>query len=311
MRRTPHWLKRKSFHVHRSPSTPSCAPSVRPSSPLRWRRGVTILELLTAVGVMGMLAAIVLPAVNSSREAARRTQCFHQLRQVGLALQSYHDSHQALPAGVTWDAAHGSVQGWGSRILPYLELGNLHVSIDSSLPVSHQQHSDVRRTQVAMFVCPSDIVTETFTLHAETAVEGVAGPPLIDLPTANYMGVFGTSEPDDGIPMPSGEGAFIDSRPVCFAHLLRGLSNTVIVGERTMSRVPSTWFGVDMQGEDAACRLLGNNATVPNCESCDECEFNSRHPGGVGFLWADGHVELIADGIESDEYRRLSLRTDY
>ena len=78
-----------------------------------------------------------------------------------------------------------------------------------------------------------------------------------------------------------------------------------------MARVPSTWLGVDFRGEDAACRLVGNAETSPNHPTCDECEFDSRHPDGANFLWGDGHVRLISENIDSVEYRRLARRSEF
>ena len=100
----------------------------------------------------------------------------------------------------------------------------------------------------------------------------------------------------------------IAGRPVRFADLRRGLSHTLLVGERTMAMIPSTWLGVDIQGEDATCRLVGSAITQPNCTDCDECEFASRHVGGVNFLWADGHVDLLSEDIDPAEYRQLARR---
>ena len=145
-------------------------------------------------------------------------------------------------------------------------------------------------------------------LHEDDELTGSSGP-LVRLPTANYVGVFGVSEPDEFIPAPLGEGAFEGVRPVRFEELRRGLTQTFLVGERTMAKVPSTWLGVDMRGEDAACRLAGNALTSPNCALCDECEFDSRHSGGSNFLFGDGRVKLISQSIDSNEYRRLARRS--
>jgi prepilin-type processing-associated H-X9-DG protein len=90
--------------------------------------------------------------------------------------------------------------------------------------------------------------------------------------------------------------------------LQRGQSHTIIVGERTMAMVPTTWFGVDFHGEDAACRLVGSAITAPSCEFCDECEFASRHSGGSNFVWADGHVSLVSSDIDVEAYRTLAKR---
>jgi prepilin-type processing-associated H-X9-DG protein len=71
---------------------------------------------------------------------------------------------------------------------------------------------------------------------------------------------------------------------------------------------PSTWLGVNFRGEDAACRLVGSAITSPNCMSCDECEFSSRHRGSANFVCADGHVDVVADDISPIEYQRLAKR---
>jgi prepilin-type processing-associated H-X9-DG protein len=95
---------------------------------------------------------------------------------------------------------------------------------------------------------------------------------------------------------------------VRYADLERGQSHTLLVGERTTAMVPSTWLGVDFRGEDAACRLVGSAITTPSCETCDECEFGSRHSGGSNFAWADGHVTLVDDNIDPAEYQQLAKR---
>jgi prepilin-type processing-associated H-X9-DG protein len=131
---------------------------------------------------------------------------------------------------------------------------------------------------------------------------------LVRLPTANYLGVFGTLEADETFPAPAGDGPIVSHRIVRFVDLQRGTSHTIIVGERPTAMVPSTWYGVNFKGEDAACRLVGSAITSPNCESCDECEFGSRHSGGSNFAWADGHVTLVHDDIDRNEYQLLSKR---
>ncbi len=179
-------------------------------------------------------------------------------------------------------------------------------------------------------LCPSDITESTFTLFHKhdqeqpnlgrvAGVGGVAGVgrivdqdtvtgpiELAQLPTANYLGVFGTMEPDDEIPAPIGDGAFIENRPVRFREFQRGLSDTIVVGERTMAQVPSTWFGVALAGEDATARLVGATLEGINNPLADECDYSSRHPGGANFLWADGHVSFITESIDLAEYHQLA-----
>jgi prepilin-type processing-associated H-X9-DG protein/prepilin-type N-terminal cleavage/methylation domain-containing protein len=277
--------------------------------------GFTVLELLAALAVVGVLLAVVLPALSAAREAARRAECTNHLKQLGLALHNYEDSFRCFPAGWQWESTQQSAYGWAVPLLPYVDQRGAYSLIDRNQPVTDPANDSARDQTLAIMLCPSDLAVPTFSLLPEPAAITLSSDgtpvdrPLVDLPTANYMGVFGTPEADDSIPAPPGDGTFIESRPVRLAELRRGLSRTVIIGERTMARVPSTWLGVDFRGADAACRLVGNTATRPNCGECDECEFDSRHPGGVNFLWGDGHVELLSDEIDTLEYRRLSQRS--
>jgi prepilin-type processing-associated H-X9-DG protein len=78
------------------------------------------------------------------------------------------------------------------------------------------------------------------------------------------------------------------------------------VGERTARKLPSTWLGFDLRGEDAAGRVTGQAWLGPNRADADECEFDSRHPGGVNFLWGDGHVAWLIDEIDAMLYRQLA-----
>lgn len=276
----------------------------------------TVLELLVSITIVGVLAAIVLPAIAAARETAHRVQCSSNLRQVGIALNVYHDCSGSLPTGWQWDEMQRSAYGWAVELLPSLEQAAVHQAVDASQPLNAPVNAAARSLQVTILVCPSDHAAREFPLFAELPAVSLSVPPsaseepLIRLPTASYVGVFGISEPDDTIPAPPGEGAFIESRPIRVAEFQRGVTNTLFVGERTMAQLPSTWLGIDSRGEDAACRLVGIAATAPNCSDCDECEFTSRHPGGANFLWGDGHVELVANSIDRLVYRRLSTRLD-
>lgn len=280
------------------------------------RAAFTVLELLVSITIIGFLAAVLLPAIAAAREAAQRVQCSSNLRQVGIALNMYHDCSGSLPSGWQWDEEQRSAYGWAVELLPSLEQGTVHQAVDASQPLNAPANAMAHSLQVAVLICPSDHATQDFPLFAEPSIVSMTVPastpeePLTRLPTASYVGVFGISEPDDAIPAPPGEGAFIESRPIRVAEFQRGISNTLFVGERTMARLPSTWLGIDSRGEDAACRLVGIAATAPNCQICDECEFSSRHTGGSIFLWGDGHVELIANTIDRRVYRQLSKRLE-
>ena len=201
-------------------------------------------------------------------------------------------------------------------------------------PSSMTNEPNAHRLATKLFVCPSDIIEPIFGLREEEddededdehftaslrsrsaiATKQTSPANLMYLPTATYVGVFGTVEADEitddevirnGTPT-VGDGSVVHDRRIRLAHLRRGTSKTILVGERTMAMVPSTWLGVDMRGDDAPCRLVGSAMTRPNCEDCDECEFSSRHRSGVNFLWADGRVALVADAVDSKTYQDSS-----
>ena len=117
----------------------------------------------------------------------------------------------------------------------------------------------------------------------------------------------GSSDPDELTELDGG-GSFIAAQPIRFRDLTNGLSHVAVVSERTARRLPSTWLGFHLQGEDAAGRVLGFASFGPNHRDADECEFDSRHPNCINMLFADGHVQVVADGIDSDLYRRMARR---
>lgn len=289
----------------------------------RRERAFTVLELLVVTAIIGALIGLLFPALMAARESARRLQCKSNLREIGLAIQQRHEAVKKLPEAWTAASDRMSGYGWAVALLPYLEESDLSNSIGRTLPISDDRNESPRSTDLAIMRCPSDISDPTFELlvemhdppviHASSSM--VAPPlaadetvPLVRLPTANYLGVYGTLEADESFPAPAGDGPIISDRAVRFADLQRGQSHTLIVGERTAAMVPSTWLGVDFQGEDAACRLVGSAMTTPNCETCDECEFGSRHSGGSNFVWADGHVSLVPDDIDTIVYQGLAKR---
>lgn len=287
----------------------------------RPRSGFTVLELLVTIAIIGVLVALLLPAIMYAREAARRTQCVNNLMQIGIAIQHYHGNMKRLPAA--WKQASDGVSGygWAVELLPYMEESNIHQKIASTLPITAAQNNGARTSDIALLRCPSDISEPTFELypenhagdahHATIAATGTSQstpPSLAELPIANYAGVFGTIEADETFPAPHGDGPIVYDRRVRFQDLLRGQSHTILVGERTTAMVPTTWYGVSFRGEDAACRLVGSAMTAPSCDFCDECEFASRHSGGANFLWADGHVSLVSHDIDEKEYQQLAKR---
>ncbi|TWU35009.1 DUF1559 domain-containing protein [Novipirellula artificiosorum] len=283
------------------------------------RFAFTVLELLVTLVAIGIVLGLLLPAVGLARESARRVQCVSHLRQIGIALHHHHDVHRNLPPGWQFDRQNQSAYGWAVPLLPFMEQTRLAECIDVCKPVDAPSHALARQTSLPIMLCPSDITELTFTLFEEgeegkedgeaTSVGSGSSrdlTPLVRLPTANFVGVFGTIEPDDEIPAPIGDGAFVENRAMRFRDFSRGTASTLVVGERTMAQVPSTWFGVRLSGEDAAARLVGSALEGINNPMADECDFSSRHGGGANFLWGDGHVTFVTERVDLQEYHRWS-----
>jgi prepilin-type N-terminal cleavage/methylation domain-containing protein/prepilin-type processing-associated H-X9-DG protein len=140
--------------------------------PLRSRPGFTMIELLVVIAIISTLVALLLPAVQGAREAARRTQCLNNLKQIGLALHNYVDANLCFPpsyiqgsataAGVSDginvpDLGYNNVNGWGwgALILPYIEQGNAYKSLKLNLPCWATENATAVRTQVSVYLCPS------------------------------------------------------------------------------------------------------------------------------------------------------------
>ena len=292
------------------------------------RRALTVLELLVTMSVIGVLLAVLLPAVQSARETARRTQCQNNLRQLGIALHLHHDTFQNLPAGWCEISGKPIATGWVPDLLPFLEQAELRTQVQSKWlkPVSvnvaaqsaftavlGQAESGVLATP-SVLVCPSDVAERTFQLYQEDDINSGDLDPLsekvlMELPQANYLGLAGYSDPDE----PSeydGAGVFVHRRRYSFRDLTRGLSQVAVVSERTARKLPSTWLGFHVLGEDAPGRVLGFCNLGPNIATSDECELDSRHPGCILVLFADGHVQTVSDSVDQAIYRSMATRAD-
>jgi prepilin-type N-terminal cleavage/methylation domain-containing protein len=118
------------------------------------RRGFTLVELLVVIAIIGILVALLLPAVQAAREAARRSQCLNNLKQIGLALHNYHDTHKVLPFGQGGTADRFSAL---ALMLPFMEQSNLHNLIDFKQSTTAAANNAARLTEVPLFRCPSDL----------------------------------------------------------------------------------------------------------------------------------------------------------
>ncbi|MFL5340538.1 MAG: DUF1559 domain-containing protein [Gemmataceae bacterium] len=226
------------------------------------RRAFTLIELLVVIAIIGTLIGLLLPAVQKVREAAARTKCTNNLKQIGLALHNYHDTRGFLPPGYkdvnidpnsTPDNDWGPGWGWASYILPYVEQDNLYRLIDFNQPVGTGVNAAVSVLPLPVYQCHSDGYQDPFDVYNSSynVIARVAH--------ANYIACAGWEEcfwcaggnpqpgPGDdglaGIYGLAGRGAFFRNSKIRLDDVKDGLSGTIFIGERSANHAPATWTG--------------------------------------------------------------------
>ena len=284
----------------------------------RRSRGFTLIELLVVIAIIATLIALLLPAVQMARAAARRTQNRNNLKQVGLALHNYHEVYGLFPAG--WiGLAGGAVDvegdngfGWATMILPYIDHQPLFDDFDFKLPITDPANVPMARTYLPVYRNPSDTGPNDWKIEDEL----MPGTVLATLSTSNYVGVFGTRELEDCEGMAPGtqctsDGVFYHNSRTKIRDILDGTSNTFVVGERETRSDQgwySTWVGVVPGGEEAFARILGVADHPPNHPDGHFDDFGSRDAGGCHFVFGDGHVKFLSELINLSVYQGLATR---
>lgn len=221
------------------------------------QQAFTLVELLVVIAIIGVLVALLLPAVQAAREAARRAQCMNNMKQQGLALQNYHAAKNELPAGAILDQAccSGSktFSGWTIEILPYMEDDNLRQLYNNKQSVGHASSQEFRETFIDAYYCPSDLPPDL--LFPESGGEGGWGSQSVRSPrlwmTSSYRGMAGRSDgrstwylmedidkvpfewrgPLHGVLQKGATGVGSELRAESFKNITDGLSNTILLGE--------------------------------------------------------------------------------
>jgi type II secretory pathway pseudopilin PulG len=273
------------------------------------------------IAIIGILVSLLVPAVQKVREAAARTQCQNNLKQIGLALHGYHDRMKVLPPGyydvAPWPANDaGPGWGWASFILADLEQGPLQSQVNLNLNVGSGTAPIpfVRAQFLPVFSCPSDRLLGTF-----TATDG--GANSWALAQGSYVACNGNDGVDDNTTPPH-TGAFVRAvRGFRFADINDGLSNTFFVGERCTTMSLATWAGVPLGAIVPSVRAPGDYSGgsalvlghcgphLPNDNIVTDADaMSSAHVAGVQFLLGDGSVRLIVNSITQQTYDALATR---
>jgi len=288
------------------------------------RRGFSLIELLVVIAIVGVLVALLLPAVQAARNAASRAQCTNNLKQIGLALQNYHDAAHVFPPGYVsfFDASGediGPGWGWAALILSYMEEGPLDSALNFHRSVETAANETARSRQVKSYICPTDAVPAIWLAERHNVVGQSLGV-ICDVAAANYVGNFGVREP--GV---DGEGVFFRNSAVRLKDVTDGASKTLAVGERSFHWGPATWTGVVRDAsivptpDSASPPGFFNSSNFvlahtfegdggPGCLGTEANGFASLHPGGANFLFADGHVAFVPTIMNHEFYKALSTR---
>jgi prepilin-type N-terminal cleavage/methylation domain-containing protein/prepilin-type processing-associated H-X9-DG protein len=301
------------------------------------RRGLTLVELLVVIAIIGLLVSLLLPAVQSAREAARRTQCGNNLKQLGLALLAHESSFGALPCG---GAKSGHQLSWHAVILPQIEQRPLFDQIDWQTTGGYPVNQPLSRDHaVATFFCPtnpadswrgiwdSSIVNgvRCYTQH----YNGVAGPvgtnpvtnaahPHVSSSAFDQVCSASSSvQPGERGGFAKGGVLFVDSQ-VPMAAIRDGASNTLAIGERPLGE--TSWLAgtsnrLEWPCDAAAFKNLLHpiNHVVPAdavpIAGGNSRPFGSRHPGGAQFVFCDGAVRFLAETTELALLQALASRS--
>lgn len=287
------------------------------------RRGFTLIELLVVIAIIAVLIALLLPAVQQAREAARRTQCKNNLKQLGLALHNYHDIFNVFPSG--WIGVQGGIQtaqagingaGWGAMLLPQLDQSALYNQFNPNVAIENPLNDTFRLQTLAVFRCPSDPQPERFKIDAD----GSPGTTICELAIANYIGSFGTDSVDGCENAPglapvrangqcASDGVFYHNSSVKLRDVFDGTSNTFLAGERKTNPLLawySTWVGRVAGAEEMFQRVVGTFDHTPNHPATHFDDFSSQHRGGTQFVFADGHVRFISENIDHGVYNAVA-----
>jgi len=269
------------------------------------RRGFTLVELLVVIAIIGVLVALLLPAVQAAREAARRTQCINNEKQTGLGLINFHDTEGHFPAGTLLG---GTGWSWSARILPYMEVGNLHKQIDFNIPYNavHRINNEAMRTFVSHYVCPS--AGQPLLIACCGAIRGDE-----DSAETNYSAVATHRDGTDAFYARDLDGTgimYLQSKTE-IRHVIDGTSNTFLVAECDLEQndpynVKSTQnWGKLWASENRVTTAYGINSDLGHVHA----PVRSHHPGGAHFLFADGHVGYLSEGIDQLTLEALTTRS--
>lgn len=302
-------------------------------------RGFTLVELLVVIAIIGVLIALLLPAVQAAREAGRRSQCSNNLKQLGLAMQNYHDVNNKFPIGVNYQ------HNWRVDVLPYMEQSNVYDKLDFSGASDFSANTVdantpiLRELVIDAYVCPSSDLdplmnpgwnTQKYQYHHYMGIGGAVGTS-----NGSCIQFYGQS---------CDNGPLLHNQKTGFKDLTDGSSNTIIIGEQSAlvdytgsptSSFPNGktqglggyrggWHGPGNYNK-APSQTGITSGVVPvkygpnsDCGSGFDCGYvyinstilASNHPTGILAASADGSVAFVSDTINLVTFKNMAMRND-
>jgi prepilin-type N-terminal cleavage/methylation domain-containing protein len=300
-------------------------------------QGFTLIELLVVIAIIGVLVALLLPAVQTAREAARRMQCGNNLKQIGLAIHSYHDVHKKLPYGSGFDYVGANAgHTWTAFILPFLEAQSVYDLFDFRYGAGDPINQRAVTTVINTYLCPSDPITETPILTNRPNAGSINPSSSLAL---SYPASMGPTQPDHcplcpagtspsaanwccqgfnfGSAGPAGNSVGMFGRypkSFRFSDVRDGLSQTFMIGETIP--IHCAYNGAYCPNFPVAATTVplntmdADNGSLFCSGPCYQttCHFKSFHPGAAHFVMGDGSVHLIDELIDFQVYNGLGTR---
>jgi prepilin-type N-terminal cleavage/methylation domain-containing protein/prepilin-type processing-associated H-X9-DG protein len=294
----------------------------------RHSAGFTLVELLVVIAIIGVLVALLLPAVQAAREASRRSQCTNNLRQLAIAMHNYHDTHLAFP--INYMPRQSSTHSWMQAVLPYIEQANLYNQITIGGLNSLANNQAVANTVIKTFRCPTDGVTKNGIIT--TASDGGGTKAATNYKAscgANWMWTITNTTnarwPNDGNGLQHCDGLMCSNAqggvPIPVGDLMKnltrmttitdGTSNTFAIGEAIPAWSNWSWW-YNENAAVATCALplnyrRGIEKLEPFAASWQRnYSFYSLHPAGANFAMCDASVRFVPDNIDTPTYRALA-----
>ena len=282
--------------------------------------GFTLVELLVVIAIIGILIALLLPAVQAAREAARRIQCQNNLKQIGLAVLNYVDtSRGAFPAGLDWNApTTGGCCGfaWSATVLPFIEAYNEYEQVDFNYGSNYEVNNVAIDQILPFYHCPSAPPGQLVSLSSR--------PGGFDSGETNYGNVATMWDTMEALALANREKGtgimfdMYDSEPrILLEQVADGTSKTMMVAECDYDETGDPWIaahcptpvcfiGKDWAHVNALTTAWGINSWLPRWDA----PIQSHHPGGAQVVFADGHVKFLNEMIDQVTFDRLGMKAD-